>query len=363
MKIIAFKLPLWLLARSMFRWYRKRWINGAAGPISAGCYVTNRCNLRCRMCNYWRCGTPQDIPLELYKRVVEDLAGMGNYYFSVTGGEPFLLDDIIERLSYAAKRLPYVHAVTNGWLMDASLARAINRTGIREISVSVDGFQRFHDYLRGRQGSFDRAMNAIDLLKTYAPKVFIVTNTVIAAENLADILPLMDVFERMGVYSKLQPINRHPNIEGSQSSSQYGEFAKPDMEQLRRILCSLVAMKRVANSNYYLSKIPDFFAGRPLLEPRFKCLVPYFHLELLWDSKAYPCLTGMTWKDGFSYEEGLEKLVKSDTYIALQKRLEMCKKCDYNLQICYWEPRVLFPLGSWFRYSLLGRGKGNLNTS
>ena len=30
----------------------------------------------------------------------------------------------------------------------------------------MDGFRGFHDRSRGRKGAFDRAMNAIDLLKT-----------------------------------------------------------------------------------------------------------------------------------------------------------------------------------------------------
>lgn len=359
MKRIAYRLPLMPLARSVARWYLGRWLRGAAGPLSAGCYLTNRCNLRCRMCNYWRSGSPQTIPPDIYRRTVDDLSRMRNYYFSVTGGEPFLLGDILDRLAYAAERLPYVHAVTNGWLMDASLARAIGGSGLREISVSVDGFRRFHDGLRGRDGSFDRAMNAVELLKTHAPNVYIVTNTVITAENLAEILPLIDELGKMGVYSKLQPLNRHPAFQGLPLSSRYEEFGVPDGQELRRVLRGLAARRHVINSPYFLSKVPDYFEGRPLMEPGFACLVPRFHLELLWDSKAYPCLTGMGWEGGMSIEGGLRTLVRQRAYTSLQRRLERCRGCDRNLQICYWEPRVLFPLGCWARYTLLGRGRGS----
>ena len=87
-------------------------------------------------------------------------------WLDLTGGEPMLRDDIVEVFTEVlahAPALAVLHFPTNGWF--AERAAACSRL-VRErrpdvsliVTVSIDGSPRLHDRLRGRDGSYDRAI-------------------------------------------------------------------------------------------------------------------------------------------------------------------------------------------------------------
>ncbi len=331
-------------------WHLRYYLRGKGCPLSAACFVTNRCNLRCKMCNIWESSPKMTIDAAHYRAIVDSLASVRTFYFSLTGGEPFLLPDIFERLVYAKKKLPYVHTISNAWIFDEGMAHELALTEVDEISFSLDGEERHHDSLRGVPGSYQRTMAAIELVKRHAPKVKIVVNTLVGPENARQVPTLVRTLEKMGVWLKVQPIIAHPSF-GNKDALPTSIENEENTELIRLMMDILKRSSIVVNSGYFLSLLEKFLLAQKL--PAYgNCLLPYFHVEFMWNGKMYPCLGGSGWEGGFEIDPSIVETWARTSYSEEQKRLRACRKCERMLQICYWEPRINFPLHQFIKYNL-----------
>ncbi len=123
---------------------------------------TERCNLRCRGC--WAANYPKDsdMSLELLDRIITEAKEMGMYFFTITGGEPFIREDLVD--IYAKHNDAYFQVYTNGTLIDGSVARKLAELGNVAPAISIEGFEEQTDDRRGR-GTFVRLMGAMDALR------------------------------------------------------------------------------------------------------------------------------------------------------------------------------------------------------
>jgi len=131
--------------------------------------VTYRCNSRCRMCNIWKMDTDKSAelkPAEYAKLPV------GLEEINLTGGEPFLRDDLVEILDVIASRCRRAKIVmpTNGFLTEkivSSAKKIIKRDYLNRlhIAVSLDGLGYAHEEIRGIPEAFAKAATTIDGLK------------------------------------------------------------------------------------------------------------------------------------------------------------------------------------------------------
>lgn len=137
------------------------------GPFQISLDITNRCNLRCKHCynasgeNYITASdelTDQEV-----LALAADIAIMRPMNFCFCGGEPLLRKDLlIEATKILKSGSRFVSMVTNGYLVTPSIAQEIVVSGIMRIQVSVDGARaETHERLRGKEGAFNRAINAI----------------------------------------------------------------------------------------------------------------------------------------------------------------------------------------------------------
>jgi MoaA/NifB/PqqE/SkfB family radical SAM enzyme len=123
---------------------------------------TMRCNYSCRGCyaaNYTR---DDDLPPELFDRVLNEAKELTTKFCVVLGGEPFIykpLLDIFER----HRDVPF-QVYTNGSLIDEKMANRLAKLGNVAPQISIEGFREQTDARRGR-GAFDRAMKAMDNLR------------------------------------------------------------------------------------------------------------------------------------------------------------------------------------------------------
>ena len=131
-------------------------------PLQCSLQLTNRCNLRCTHC-YASSGLPYDHELSTaeWLRVLEQLATYGVAAVTLTGGEPTITKGFGRLLTAAATLFTTVEVFTNGmsWSdADVELASVLGNVGCQ---ISIDGGRDHHDALRGRIGSYDRALEAI----------------------------------------------------------------------------------------------------------------------------------------------------------------------------------------------------------
>lgn len=164
------------------------WVHRPPSPNRVVLDVTRRCNLRCRMCHTWRAPSAGELTLAEIERLLSSLPRL--VWLDVTGGEPFVRKDAAEVLTAAIERpraLGVLHFQTNGWATDrivrATQAVRARRDGVELIvTVSIDGPAAVHDAMRGRAGSFDRALATLQGLWAL-PGVEVHVGTTITGDN------------------------------------------------------------------------------------------------------------------------------------------------------------------------------------
>lgn len=168
--------------------------------------VTDRCFLPCLHCDIWK-NEATDLPGAVWEDVIDRLAvwcapaGM-----NFVGGEPLLRKDL-ESLMHRASRQGFtVSFNTNGWLMTEKRAASIAQAGADIAYVSLDGFEEETvDHSRGRQGSYQKARDAIEYLCAQrGPRVVIAS--VLHAGNAREMAPLLAWVQARGLQLVVQPL-------------------------------------------------------------------------------------------------------------------------------------------------------------
>lgn len=164
-------------------------------------YTNFHCNLRC-----WYCSVAshpgarrRQLSLDRFTGLVDDAVAEGFAEVYVTGGEPFLVPDIVEMLLYATERLPVV-CLTNGMLYQGHRLEQLKRLAHRPnliLQTSVDGARpATHDRNRGA-GSWAKAMAGIRTAQELGLPVRVgMTET---EENSAEVPELRALLAELGI--------------------------------------------------------------------------------------------------------------------------------------------------------------------
>jgi MoaA/NifB/PqqE/SkfB family radical SAM enzyme len=144
------------------------------------------CNLRCQHCaikplqgeRKTRVLSPADVA-DLARQADE----MGLARFVITGGEPTVFKDMDQVVEAIDPQRFYINMDSNGWLLDNAKAKHLKAIGIDRIQLSIDSLNaEEHDAFRGRKGSHERAMRAVDTILNAGLQVFI--QTVVTKQRL-----------------------------------------------------------------------------------------------------------------------------------------------------------------------------------
>ena len=130
---------------------------------------TLRCNVSCRHCGSDCKVQPEvkDMPAEDFLRVIDSLTphvDPHRVFIIFSGGEALLRDDL-EQVGRELYRREYPWGlVTNGFLLDQKRLDSLLASGMHSITVSLDGPEPQHNWIRRHPQSFERASQAIRLL-------------------------------------------------------------------------------------------------------------------------------------------------------------------------------------------------------
>lgn len=163
-------------------------------PIKfASIIVTYRCNARCHMCNTWMYPTPVDE--EITPQDISRLPAIPS--INVTGGEPFLRDDLDEILDVLKKKTSRVVISTNGYYTDRILAVVRKHPWIG-VRISIEGLPKANDELRGIPDGFDHGIRTLAELHHFGLKD-IGFGITLSDRNISDLLELYHLAKMMGV--------------------------------------------------------------------------------------------------------------------------------------------------------------------
>lgn len=161
--------------------------------MEASIITTYRCNCRCRMCDVWK--YPTDVDEEIKPSVLEKLPQLD--FCNVTGGEPFLRDDIEDIIAVLKKKAKRIVISTNGFFTDKILALAEKNNDIG-IRVSIEGLKDVNDELRGIDGGFDHGLATLKELQKIGLKD-VGFGITVSDRNPRDMLELFKLSESMNL--------------------------------------------------------------------------------------------------------------------------------------------------------------------
>ena len=149
--------------------------------------VTYRCPMRCKMCNIW--ANPTKPSEEFAPELLEKLPQM--HSVNITGGEPFIREDIEEIVKILRKKTNRIVFSTSGWFSDRiiALAKKYPNLGFR---ISIEGLSVKNDELRGREGGFDKGLRTLLELRRMGVKD-IGFGITVSNNNSGDMLDLYEL--------------------------------------------------------------------------------------------------------------------------------------------------------------------------
>ncbi|MBN2482657.1 MAG: radical SAM protein [Candidatus Omnitrophica bacterium] len=132
--------------------------------------VTYRCNLNCKMCSIaHHLDKEEELSTEQIFHVIDEAKRYGIKEILLTGGEPFLREDIYRILKYIGDNQMFSIVTTNGTGINRETVNKVANSGINHFHFSLDGLSDMNDYFRG-EGVFEKVLDAITLLNAERSK-------------------------------------------------------------------------------------------------------------------------------------------------------------------------------------------------
>jgi radical SAM protein with 4Fe4S-binding SPASM domain len=280
-------------------------------------------------------------------KIVDEVYDFGATFFGITGGQPFLREDLFQVISRAKKLGLTTSIISDGRLIDKKIYENIVKNEVK-ISVSIDGSKKTNDVIRGK-GAYEAAVKAIEMFsreKLLNCLVYTFANaesvTNVNTEDITHVLDLARKYDaRWVVFHGFIPYNNEEKSLKADPSPQQYEWVCNKLYDLTSeyngqpgINVYIPFYARVAKQrgmpdfdNWY----NNFFLGR--------CFFGKF-MSIAENGDAIPCSYNDCYRLGNIKNKSLKKIwneMQTSTFFAevrdSSKRKGKCGVCEYN-QLC-----------------------------
>jgi radical SAM family uncharacterized protein len=310
----SYQETLWLGLRI----YRGLFSNllGVRVPLFCGHKLTYNCNLRCKMCPFWK-RSSKDLSTEREKAILERIYDSGACGIAFEGGEPLLRADLAEILAFSRSLPLHTSLVTNGTLLESRIEEiAPFIDGV--VYVSLDGLEKTHDTIRGVSGCFRRAIRGITASREKVP---VTINTTIMAENLHEIEDVVKLAKELGARISVAVSHEYCNAKAS----------TPTTVEIAKIAKKLIEMKKngypLVHSTGYLRVLSK--------EKNWKCK-PWALINVSPEGKlVLPCYVRNEYATSVSvFGNSIKTSISGFNW----KEIQNCQNCTLH---CYVEPSLV----------------------
>ena len=168
-------------------------------PRDAVVAVTYRCNSRCVMCNIWQIEDFPELPPEAYRKLPRSLRDI-----NISGGEPFLRDDLVEIVKIIKETCPYskINISTNGFLtkrIQDILPELLKIDKNLSISVSVDGIGQLHEKIRRVPDAWPKVLETLNFCRRKLKKGMVKMAFTLNELNYQQLATAYEWSQRLGV--------------------------------------------------------------------------------------------------------------------------------------------------------------------
>jgi MoaA/NifB/PqqE/SkfB family radical SAM enzyme len=216
-------------------------------PVTFHALVNERCNCKCRHCEYWRQDEyAPEMSIEQWQDALMSIREFtGPFSVNFSGGEPLIKKGFMNLLHFCSANAIHAGLTTNGALLNERNVTSLVAARPFNINISIDShIPAVHDHIRGIPGLLDRVARGIDLLRKEQVRQNItfpiIIKPTIMSVNFRTLPEIVHWSLAIGATAlNFQPLGRW-------SRETYDELwiEEPDWPELDRIMNRLISMKR-----------------------------------------------------------------------------------------------------------------------
>ncbi|MCA8999199.1 MAG: radical SAM protein, partial [Planctomycetaceae bacterium] len=139
--------------------FKSRMKRGEVFPPFLYISIINSCNLRCQGCWVDVSAKQQVIDIPAMDNLINEAKAMGNVFFGIVGGEPFMHPEILKIFQNHPDC--YFQVFTNGHFITDDVAKELRKCGNVTPLISVEGSEIVSDERRGRKDVLSKTMQGI----------------------------------------------------------------------------------------------------------------------------------------------------------------------------------------------------------
>lgn len=151
------------------------------------------------MCDIWKLKDTAELALEYFKKLPPTLRDI-----NVSGGEPFLRQDIVDLVRILHETCPKARIVisTNGYLTDLikeKMREILKYVPTAGVGISIDGIGEMHDKIRGIPGGFNLATKTVKVLREEVGMSNLRLAFTVSRQNVDHLSKVYDLSRKLGV--------------------------------------------------------------------------------------------------------------------------------------------------------------------
>jgi len=308
--------------------------------------ITYKCNARCKMCNIWqRTDHGNEISAEHFLHLPKSLKDV-----NLSGGEPFLRDDIVEIIKSLKKRTPQSKIIisSNGFSTELILRKMKEILMIEPkigVAISLDGMSEKHNEIRGVESGFEKSIKTIKGLKELGVRNVKIAFT-LGDYNYKDFRKVYNLSREMNVEFTMAVVHSAENYFGKENKIEKTQILIDKLEWLVKKEISSYKPKRWLRAYFTYGLIEYIRSGKRIL-PDYSGKANIFI-----DSKGivYPCdvankKIGKLSRESFEIK-GSDDMTEDISWMICTARQAMKK---HPLKVLSWVFRNKFVDIFWFK--------------
>ncbi|MFC1631671.1 radical SAM protein [Candidatus Omnitrophota bacterium] len=311
-------------------------------PFYIQFYVSKECHLKCKMCNIVEanCNVTAFRTNEI-EQIADNLVKIGAGVILLTGGEPFMREDIDEIVRIFKQKKLDVRLQTAGLYSRRDKIAQCVKYGARDINVTLHSLDKqLADYIYGVNGAWENAIKTVSFISQTLQDQgsFCAFGCVLSKYNVDEIEAILDLATQIGWWLSLVPVHittpdKPMNFRGY---DQYFEFDSEGFKKVEMLIETLKKKKRegylLFDSDDYLDSMCHFIkTGVPHWRHKNICDSPNLYFAILPDARFTPCCDYRLDEDIYVYDPDFPRIYASR---ALREKVKLitqeCSGCNFG---------------------------------
>lgn len=311
-------------------------------PYYVQFFISNKCHLKCKMCNIVSANSHLDIvDINKIEHIAKNLRSIGVGIVLLTGGEPFIRDDIVDIVKIFRKYGITPRLQTAGLLGRFDRMLECSKLGAKDINISLDTLdENLGDEINGVKGSWKQAIKTIGKITREFPSHDTVCafGCVLSPLNIAHVESVLDFANAIGWSLSLVPVhlNRGSGNLHFRGNNEIFAFKEDDYIKVEKLVDILHKRKKngdnIFDSEKYLDSIVSFVeTGYPSWRYKGICDSPNLYFAIRPDGRFAPCCDQDIEESVYVYDDNFVNLYRSGVLHKKVREISMvCSGCNFG---------------------------------